>query len=326
LVAVFREFHDIGPTMSKMFLVTTHLQYPELGLLTETCTVGDGAEQAFMYLYNLQVVAKSSEREMILRALFKDMNALAPSLEPRLAPMIEWTAKQTRERFEGVMKPESLPTKLAIFELQVNLCEWRKFLKYDPHLLIIGDHANVTHSEDPNDEAAVAQQAMTCRTAPKGSGSGGDGTDQPGTADSASAGCSLLPPPHSPAVSVASSWAAMSPEAEGGFVSPAVSCSSDDFHQHRSQQTFLVAQQAAVPLFLPPTFEMPVLQPEAAAATTAAAAAAAAAASLPNSFIGAPYSATLDTSGLLGATYAPMATTAAAATNHLYAANAESGV
>jgi hypothetical protein len=71
---------------------------------------------------------------------------------------------------------------------------------------------------------------------------------------------------------------------------------------------------------------MPVLQPEAAAATTAAAAAAAAAASLPNSFIGAPYSATLDTSGLLGATYAPMATTAAAATNHLYAANAESGI
>jgi hypothetical protein len=37
--------------MAKMFLVTTHLLYPELRLLGESCQVGDGALASFRFLY-----------------------------------------------------------------------------------------------------------------------------------------------------------------------------------------------------------------------------------------------------------------------------------
>jgi hypothetical protein len=37
--------------MSKCFLVATHLRYPQLKLLDLDCQVGDGASEAFTYLY-----------------------------------------------------------------------------------------------------------------------------------------------------------------------------------------------------------------------------------------------------------------------------------
>ena len=37
--------------MAKMFLVSTHLAFPQAHLLDTSRAVGDGAEQAFDYLY-----------------------------------------------------------------------------------------------------------------------------------------------------------------------------------------------------------------------------------------------------------------------------------
>lgn len=39
LGALLCAHHDVGPTLSKMFLVTTHLRYPHFGLLDESCQV-----------------------------------------------------------------------------------------------------------------------------------------------------------------------------------------------------------------------------------------------------------------------------------------------
>ena len=49
-------------------------------------------------------------------------------LEPRLARMAAWVATRTRARFPSV-PAGAISDALTIYDLQVQLCEWRKFRK-----------------------------------------------------------------------------------------------------------------------------------------------------------------------------------------------------
>jgi hypothetical protein len=48
--AQIQSFPYVGPTMSKMLMLTIHLHFPRLGLLSNDCPVGDGAWAAFSFL------------------------------------------------------------------------------------------------------------------------------------------------------------------------------------------------------------------------------------------------------------------------------------
>ena len=43
----------------------------------------------------------------------------------------------TRTVLRGVVPERAMPTVPSVFELQVNLCEWRKMLTVDKHLVVI---------------------------------------------------------------------------------------------------------------------------------------------------------------------------------------------
>ena len=58
----------------------------------------------------------------------------ADKLDPRLKPMIHWTGLQTRARLGGAVATRAIPLELTVSELQVNLCEWRKFVGIDAGL------------------------------------------------------------------------------------------------------------------------------------------------------------------------------------------------
>ena len=45
--------------------------------------------------------------------------------------MVSRQAKRTRECLRDVVPPLAVPLVLSVFELQVNLCEWRKMLSVD---------------------------------------------------------------------------------------------------------------------------------------------------------------------------------------------------
>mmetsp|Transcript_53973 Transcript_53973/g.123008 ORF Transcript_53973/g.123008 Transcript_53973/m.123008 type:complete len:423 (+) Transcript_53973:67-1335(+) len=124
----------VGPTLSKMFLVSTHLCLPRLQLLDQGVEVGIGAQEAFkLLLPGIQPAKDFSmlpDRRDILLALHAKVSA-APFLaahEPRLAPMARWCATEARAAFapKGV-PPECFGQGLSLLAFQVNLCEWRKF-------------------------------------------------------------------------------------------------------------------------------------------------------------------------------------------------------
>ena len=139
----------VGPTISKMLLVSTHFGLPNLHLLDEGIEVGIGAQEAFKLLHPGIQPAKNydmlPERRDILVALFEHVKSLSagevvgkeissssvtsfsPSVEPRLQPMIKWCALKAREKYCGSIPPECFETELSILNFQVNLCEWRKF-------------------------------------------------------------------------------------------------------------------------------------------------------------------------------------------------------
>lgn len=125
LDTLFRGFNRIGPTMSKVLLVTTHLWYPHLGVLDDGCEVGDGADQAFDFLYPK---AERGDRRALLANLHSYLNS-ADGLDPRFHHMINWLAQRTRRKFEGVVPDNAIEDRLSIYDLQVQLCEWRKFRK-----------------------------------------------------------------------------------------------------------------------------------------------------------------------------------------------------
>jgi len=130
LCGVMCGYKDIGPTMSKMLMVTTHLLYPELKLLDDFCQVGDGAEPALGQLFDLpEHKLKTGHREQLLVALHAHLEEHVQRLEPRLLPLLRWTVGKTREQMRPLgVKDGALPLTLSLFELQVNLCEWRKMI------------------------------------------------------------------------------------------------------------------------------------------------------------------------------------------------------
>eukprot|EP00615_Pteridomonas_danica_P013229 CAMPEP_0114329820 /NCGR_PEP_ID=MMETSP0101-20121206/1320_1 /TAXON_ID=38822 ORGANISM="Pteridomonas danica, Strain PT" /NCGR_SAMPLE_ID=MMETSP0101 /ASSEMBLY_ACC=CAM_ASM_000211 /LENGTH=146 /DNA_ID=CAMNT_0001459587 /DNA_START=519 /DNA_END=956 /DNA_ORIENTATION=- len=125
LTEVLCSFKGIGPTMSKMFLVTTHLLYPEIGLLDDTCQVGDGASPALAILFGFgDRVIKPLHREILLLKLLNYLKGSLHIIEPRFYPMLEFTVEQTRAFLSPAVPKSSIPSTLTPFELQVNLCEW----------------------------------------------------------------------------------------------------------------------------------------------------------------------------------------------------------
>ena len=80
---------------------------------------------------NGKTIRSPADRSRVLAHLHAALTAHAHELEPRLGPMIEWVGRQTRSRFKGVLRDEAVPLSLTVSELQVNLCEWRKFLTVD---------------------------------------------------------------------------------------------------------------------------------------------------------------------------------------------------
>ena len=125
LDTLYRGFYRIGPTMSKVLLVTNHLWRPELKILDESCEVGDGADEAFNYLFGARG-GGDAVRKRRLKALFDHL--AAQDVEPRLKPMAAWVAARTRARFPSV-PAGAISDALTIYDLQVQLCEWRKFRK-----------------------------------------------------------------------------------------------------------------------------------------------------------------------------------------------------
>ena len=113
--------------MAKMFLVSTHLAFPQAHLLDASCAVGDGAEQAFDYLYpHVQARARSAHRAVLLDALTAQLDEDAlDRLEPRLRPMLRFVGGAARARFGLCV--EQVSDAVTPFDLQVHLCEWRKF-------------------------------------------------------------------------------------------------------------------------------------------------------------------------------------------------------
>ena len=143
LSAVFMSAHEIGPTMTKMFLVSTHLAYPEARILDDDCAVGDGADAAFDFLFpSLPPRPKALSRGPLLAKLHDHL--LTSPLFPRFSKMLQWVATKARDRFSSADSkkiPISVLSKTVTpYDLQVNLCEWRKFRNaVDPHRIMASD-------------------------------------------------------------------------------------------------------------------------------------------------------------------------------------------
>lgn len=124
-------FREIGPTMTKMFLVSTHLSYPWMGLLESHCTVGDGADAAFDFLYpKIGPRLRPEHRVDLLIRTFDHIHTDCLSdvqLLPRFNHMLKWVTSRARKRFTSCIPPYSMESKMTYYDLQVNLCEWRKF-------------------------------------------------------------------------------------------------------------------------------------------------------------------------------------------------------
>jgi hypothetical protein len=122
--------HRVGPTTSKMFLVTIHLRFPQLGLLSTECQVGDGASAAFLLLFpkvHSKVFGQKETRQAIFHKMYAYILEHLETFEPRLLPMIQWTANVAREKYAGIIHRNAFSDSLSAYDLQVNLCEWRKY-------------------------------------------------------------------------------------------------------------------------------------------------------------------------------------------------------
>ena len=87
--------------------------------------MGDGADEACNYLFGARG-GGDSVRKRRLKVLFDHL--ASQDVEPRLAPMAAWVAARTRARFPSV-PAGAISDALTIYDLQVQLCEWRKFRK-----------------------------------------------------------------------------------------------------------------------------------------------------------------------------------------------------
>ena len=127
LEEVLMKAHEVGPTMTKMFLVSTHLLFPELGILDDYCAIGDGADAAFDFLMpGIPARPKAGPRFDIFMKLWDHLENSTEPCVPRFRHMLKWTAEKARQRFPK-MNPLVLAIDMTPYDLQVNLCEWRKF-------------------------------------------------------------------------------------------------------------------------------------------------------------------------------------------------------
>jgi hypothetical protein len=123
----------VGPTLGKMFLVSTHLCLPRLQLLRGGVEVGVGAQEAFKVLWpGLQAAADYGplpDRRAVLAKLFAHVASdAAAAREPRLGGMAAWCARAAAAKYAAQGFPaEAFTRRLNLLEFQVNLCEWRKF-------------------------------------------------------------------------------------------------------------------------------------------------------------------------------------------------------
>ena len=93
LDALYRGFDRIGPTMSKVLWSRTIYGGPSSASSIESCEVGDGADEAFNYLFGARG-GGDSVRKRRLKVLFDHL--ASQDVEPRLAPMAAWVAARTR--------------------------------------------------------------------------------------------------------------------------------------------------------------------------------------------------------------------------------------
>ena len=135
--AAMQQTKWLGPTLGKMFLVSTHLAIPRLGLLEHGTEVGIGAQEAFKLVYpGIQAPKDFSmlpdRRELLLglrrQVCGPDGASGLDALEPRLRPMVAWCAERAKARYGPLGVPaECFSDHLGVLDFQVALCEWRKF-------------------------------------------------------------------------------------------------------------------------------------------------------------------------------------------------------
>lgn len=125
LDCLFRSFHRVGPTMSKVLLVTTHLWHPEFEILESGCEVGDGATAAFQFLFPHLQKDLFKKRRHLLHTL----HSLLVEKYPTFHRMVKWVAEKSREKFSSYVPFKSIADTVTLYDLQVQLCEWRKFRK-----------------------------------------------------------------------------------------------------------------------------------------------------------------------------------------------------
>ena len=125
LDATLQREHRVGPTTSRMLMVTVHLSFPHLGLLSDHCQVGDGAAAGLSRLLpcvSASVLRHGAARQAIFHAVYAHVRA---HQGPRLARMIAWTADVAREKY-AFISPASIARSLSAYDLQVSLSEWRR--------------------------------------------------------------------------------------------------------------------------------------------------------------------------------------------------------
>ena len=105
--------------------------WPDLRLLADNIEVGVGAQEAFKLLYpgiqKKKDYSPLSDRKTVLKELLEHITCNVDVIEPRLRPMIKFCAERAQHRYRGVIPLASLETTLSLLNLQVGLCEWRKF-------------------------------------------------------------------------------------------------------------------------------------------------------------------------------------------------------
>lgn len=127
LDTMIQDTPGIGPTISKILLVTLHHLYPGKKLLEKTCPVGVGAATALEYLYpNDNCRSNHSDNKRRLADLHRHL-VNSTAIDHRFHPTIKWLGRRTRRLLRELAPKKSIATKLTMTDLQVQLCEWQKF-------------------------------------------------------------------------------------------------------------------------------------------------------------------------------------------------------
>lgn len=88
--------------------------------------VGNGAKSAFDHLFPQAARQPSITPEVLLGRLLAHLRQNADAMEPRLLHMMRWSGKLIREHY-GAAIGDCVEDGIGAVDLQVTLCEWRKF-------------------------------------------------------------------------------------------------------------------------------------------------------------------------------------------------------